>query len=289
MNEADGPLKTAVFDGEGPFRAALWHGGALDGAFDPASPGRWLSPEEIAGLEALGQNSKRRREWLAVRVALKSMLEADGVVKRASDATVRKDGRGCPRVVVWESGTGRYEEIACSLSHSAPFVLCAYARGPGAAVGVDVEPRTWRLSYMHRKFLSPGDRMLPKDDSSGDDTLIWSFKEALSKLLGTGWGCGFPNLQCRETAPGECELVDASGVSREGRYRWFGHWAVTAVWQPPGPPRPPSPAPRRPFFERLSRAARLRRIRAERTRASEAAGFEAASETRAQALGNDSR
>ena len=272
----DAPLKTLVFDGEGPFRAALWHEGALDSVLDPSKPELWLAPEERGAFAALGPNSKRRREWLAVRVAMKSLLVADGVARRAADVIVRKDARGCPRAIVWESDTGRYEGIACSLSHSAPFVLCAYARGRGAAVGVDVEPRTMRLSFLRRKFLSPGDRMLPKDDSAGDDTLLWSFKESLSKLLGTGWGCGFPNLQCRETSPGKCVLVDALGTVREGRYRWFGRWAVTATWQPPDPPSEPAEPPERPLWERLARASRLRRLRAARRRASEAAGFPAA-------------
>ena len=271
----DAPLKTAVFEGEGPFRAVLWHESALDAVFDQARPGRWLAPEELSAFEALGANAKRRREWLAARVALKALLVEDGVARSPADAVVRKDARGCPRVVIWESGTGRYEEIACSLSHSAPFVLCAYARGRGAAVGVDVEPRTWRLSYLRRKFVSPDDMMLPKDDAAGDDTLLWSFKESLSKLLGTGWGCGFPNLSCRETSPGSCELVDAAGVARPGRYRWFGRWAVTATWQPPGPPSTPKPPARRTLFGRLARAARLRRVRAARLRAAEAAGFPA--------------
>lgn len=271
----EAPLQTPVFDGEGPFRAVLWHESAIDPLFDPAEPEHWFAPEERAALAALGLNAKRRREWLAARVALKSLLVADGVARRPADAIVRKDARGCPRVVVWEADTGRYEEIACSLSHSAPFVFCAYARGRAAAVGVDVEPRTMRLSFLRRKFLSPEDRMLPKDDAAGDDTLIWSFKESLSKLLGTGWGCGFPNLQCRETDPGSCELVDAAGVARPGRYRWFGRWAVTATWQSPKPPAPPAPLPERSLFDRLTRASRLRRLRAARRLAAEASGFPA--------------
>ena len=117
-----------VFPGDGPFRAVLWSQAELDApGFDPAD---WLTDGERREHDALG-NDKRRREWLAARVALKDLLVRDRVVRRPSDASVRKDARGCPRIVIWEPDTGRYAERACSISHSGPFVLVAYLRRRG--------------------------------------------------------------------------------------------------------------------------------------------------------------
>ena len=177
----DAPRQIRVdLPGGGPCRAVLWHQDALSDV--PFSPEEWLAPEERAELETLGSD-KRRREWLAARAALKDLLVRDGIARRHADAIVRKDARGAPRLVVWEPDTFRYAELACAISHCAPFVLCAYLPGRGARVGVDVERRSWRLGRLGRKFVSPEDRMLEKDDASGDETVLWSFKESLSKLL----------------------------------------------------------------------------------------------------------
>ena len=256
----DSPVATSVFGATGaPLRAVFWHEEAALRLFDPAQPEKWFAPEEIVALSVLGNaNAKRRREWLCARIALKSLLVSDRVVQSAPEAVVRKDERGCPRVSVWREDKGRREDIPCSLSHSFPFVLCAYALPGTVALGVDIEPRTWRLGYMHRKFIAPGDKMLPKDDSAGDDTLLWSFKESLSKALGTGWSCGFCGIECRETAPGECILTDAAGEKRPGRYVWFGKWALTATWQVDSPHtdltasrEEPAATRQRRFFSRL--------------------------------------
>ena len=173
MPDAPRQLRTDL-PGAGPFRAVLWHQDALDEG--PFPPEEWLAPEERAEFGSLG-SEKRRREWLAARVALKDLLVRDGVVRRPTDAIVRKDDRGAPRLVVWEPDTFRYAELACAISHSAPLVLCAYLRGRGARIGVDVERRSWRLARLGRKFLSPGDRMLEKDDDRGDETVLCRWGE----------------------------------------------------------------------------------------------------------------
>ena len=95
--------------------------------------------------------------------------------------------------------------------------------------------------------------MLEKDDDRGDETVLWSFKESLSKLLGTGWSCGFRTISCVETAPGSCELADADGNRYAGSYLWFGQHAVAIVWDPGPGDLPPLRLPPRPWWERALR------------------------------------
>ncbi len=223
------PLATRLTD-TGPVRAVFWHQDAAAAA--GAEPDEWLASEERAEYAALG-SEKRRREWFSARVALKAMLVADGLARRPSEITVRKNALGAPRVAIWEPDTFRYAEVGCAISHCAPYVLCAYVPVRGARIGVDVERRTWRLSRLGRKFVSEGDAMLPKDDENGDQTVLWSIKESLSKLLGTGWACGFRNLACVETEPGRCLLTDAAGLEHQGLYRWFGQYVMTLAYDIP--------------------------------------------------------
>ena len=260
MFDLQPPLR-AVMSGDPDFRAVLWEtAGPAKSGVDPSL---WLAPEEAIEMEAL-RGEKRRREWLAARVALKGLLLADGVVSAPATAIVRKDAAGAPRLVVYEPDTGRYEVRACSLSHSGAWVLCAYAPSRGGRVGVDVERRSWRLPYLRRKYANKADKLLDPRDSTAAGTVTWSLKEALSKLLGTGMGCGFPKLVCEETAPGVCRMADPDGTAHRGRYEWLDRYAIAVVADPPDAPAPPAPPPKRSLLERLARKRRLKRLRRER-------------------------
>lgn len=258
------PHLRAVMPGDPDFRAVLWEvGGPEKSGVDPAL---WLAPEEAIELGTL-RGEKRRREWLAARVALKGLLLADGVVSSPAAAIVRKDANGAPRLVVYEPDTGRYEVRGCSISHSGAYVLCAYTPGRHGRVGVDIERRTWRVLCLRRKYANKADKLLDPPDSIGAGTLVWSFKEALSKLVGTGMGCGFPKLACIETAPGFCTVSDPGGAPHRGRYEWIDRYAAAVVADPPEAPAEPVRAPKRSLLERLARRRRLKRLRRERAAA----------------------
>ena len=130
--------------------------------------------------------------------------------------------------------------------------------------------------------------MLPKDDENGDQTVLWSIKESLSKLLGTGWACGFRNLACVETEPGRCVLKDAEGMQHQGLYRWFGQYVLTLAYDLPQP-RESAPAAEKKggarggpfataarFLERSRRRAALRRRRRSRAQLPDGAPIDAA-------------
>ena len=249
-----------VFAGEQDFRAALWPVGAVAGVEDLAAA-TWMSAEEKAEYEGLHAET-RRQEWVASRLALKTLLVCEGFARVPEEASVRKDEKGCPRVVIHEPDTHRYVELPCSISHSGEYVFVAFLRGRGR-IGIDLEHRTWRLLYLRRKFIAEEDRMLEKGDPHGDTTVLWTFKEAFSKLLGSGWSCGFRSVVCRERSFGDCELRFGEEGPFRGRYAWFGKYALSVVWDKEKEPMILASF-RRGLFSRLGARWRLSRRRRSR-------------------------
>lgn len=250
-----------VMAGHPVVSAALWHVPAARG--EDYARERWFVPEDLAECESF-THGRRIEEWLAARIALKTLLVEDGLAESPLHVHIRKNGQGLPHVVIFNPDTGAYARLPCSLSHKGPLVLAAYSRLPGVRVGIDLERRSWRLPYLRRRFISEHDKMLEKDDQVGDCTVLWSFKEAVSKLLGVGMAYGFTNIHCRETSVGTCELRDAGGNHYAGTYSWFGRYAltlVTDVYHGADAAAPKTKRRSRPWYERIARAKRLRHIR----------------------------
>lgn len=243
--------------------AVMWHiPVTLTEAFLPEA---WFTSKDLAECESFGSKS-RQAEWMAVRIALKHALIADGVAASPLHVHVRKNDRGCPHAVVYDPETGKYARFFCSLSHKGPLVFAAYSRRTGVRIGVDMERRSWKLPYLRRRFISGQDRMIDKSDEVGDCTVLWTFKEACTKLIGAGMAYGFANVQCREMSVGHCELRDTGGRHYVGRYAWFGKYALAVVTEPYlGSDKIQASQPReRSWYERIGRARRLRELRRRR-------------------------
>ena len=243
--------------------AVMWHiPSTLLDAFPPES---WFTPKDIAECDSFS-NKRRQAEWMAVRIALKHALVSDGVAASPLHVHIRKNEKGCPHVVVYNPGTGKYVRSFCSLSHKGSLVFAAYSRRPGVQIGIDMERRSWKLPYLRRRFISDQDRMIDKGDEVGDCTVLWTFKEACTKLLGTGMAYGFANVQCRETSVGHCELSDGDGSQYVGRYAWFGKYALAVVTEPYRGSSKIQASPLREYswYERIGRARRLRELRRRR-------------------------
>lgn len=244
--------------------AVLWHVPAAMGR--RFNPDEWFTREDLKECE--GFASKRRRdEWMAVRIALKRVIVRDGAAESPLHVHVRKNDKGCPHAVIYNPANGHYARLSCSLSHKGSLVFAAYAKKPGIKIGVDMEKRSWKLPYLRKRFISETDRMIDKDDHVGDCTVLWTFKEAATKLLGTGMAYGFTNIQCRETSVGLCELRDAGGAHYIGCYNWFGKYALTVVTEQYYGFSEGKSAPvhqERPWYERIARARRLRELRKNR-------------------------
>ena len=257
---------TTLFGEHPTVRAAAWH---IDGLKrEEMDPSLWFNKRELEEV-AQFKSEKRRAEWLAARIALKYLLLEDQKILSPLHLEVRKNQLGQPKSIIYIPETGHYEELACSLSHKNNMVVAAYAR-TNATVGVDIERRSWRLSRLRRRFESEEDSLLGGVDSTARDTVLWAFKEATSKLLGTGFACGFTRIVCRERRYGICEVRAPDGDNLFGAYLWLGKYVVAIVTDTlktqGAEPKAPDHATARPWREQIARARRLRKLRQTRTK-----------------------
>ncbi|OGR38589.1 MAG: hypothetical protein A2X29_08265 [Elusimicrobia bacterium GWA2_64_40] len=136
---------------------------------DGLAPGTALSEREALQYAAF-RIEKRRKEWLAGRLAAKALLTAGGGNPADFEISMDKLGRpSCGGALV-------------SITHSNGWA--AAAMKPGCSfLGLDLEKieerhRAWYSDYFHPQEL-------PRHDPS-EATRLWTVKEALLKALGLG-------------------------------------------------------------------------------------------------------
>lgn len=172
------------------------------------APGAALSARETAQYAAF-RVEKRRREWLAGRLAAKALLA---------------DGGGAP--AAFEIGMDKYGRPSCggalvTISHSGGWALAALK--PGAAfLGADLELVEERHPAWYRDYFHPSE--LPSPDPS-EATRLWTIKEALLKALGLGL------MADPLTIKAGGERVALFGKALE-RYREMGAPAFTVETRP---------------------------------------------------------
>lgn len=159
----------------------LWEG-RLPAVFSPAE-------REFAANLRL---PKRRRDWLAGRLAAKRLLARRLPGLRLDQIVVLPRPDGSPRVDV--PGRPDFRRWPVSIAHSAAGAAAALGRA-GGLVGADleaVEPRSpaWIALFTHESERS--------DSLAGsplEQTRLWTLKEAVAKLLGTGFSVGFHDIR----------------------------------------------------------------------------------------------
>lgn len=168
-----------------------------------------LSPAEADRLAAF-RLDKRRREWLAGRLAAKALLAEAGGGAQAS----------------YEIGLDKYGRPACgdrlvSISHSNGWALAAHK--PGCSfLGADLEMVEERHPAWYADYFHPSE--LPAPDPSAA-TRLWAVKEAVMKALGLG--LMVDPLDIRETPRG----VELRGKAQQ-RYAELGSPAFTVETRP---------------------------------------------------------
>lgn len=145
------------------------------------APADLLSPAEAAVLGAFPVQ-KRRRDWLAGRLAAKRALSAVLGVP-AGGIEILNEPSGAPRARI-----PNRTAPAFSISHCARGGLCAVLSGPGL-IGADFEPIASHGPavldlFVHRAELAPLD-----EEAALWQTRLWTAKEAVLKLLELGLSC----------------------------------------------------------------------------------------------------
>lgn len=134
------------------------------------APGSSLSEREAAQYSVF-RLEKRRREWLAGRLAAKALLAGAGG-RPPAELEVSPDRLGRP------SCGGEL----VSITHSGGWAAAAFKPG-SAFLGLDLEVVEERHPAWYRDYFHPSE--LPSHDPS-EATRLWTIKEALLKALGLG-------------------------------------------------------------------------------------------------------
>lgn len=134
------------------------------------SPDGALSAKEAAVYGAF-RMEKRRAEWLAGRLAAKSLL-APALGLRPAECEIGMDRLGRPCC----------GETLVSISHSGGWALAAVKPG-SAFLGADLEKVEERHQAWYSDYFHPSE--LPNPDPS-EATRLWTVKEAVLKALGLG-------------------------------------------------------------------------------------------------------
>src|SRR5262245_21382181 len=189
-----------------------------------AAAAHFLTAAEHAEWARL-QQPPRRLEWLGARICLKSLLLRRRWVDDPRNCEVAKDPRGRPRLVQLSAG-GPDVRYACSLSHKDRFACAAITSTPGVRLGVDIEMASPRLARVATAFAHDRDVVL--DDRSSDERLaiLWTLKEACSKVLGRGLAMSLLDVTCEEVAPGRHRVTTAEGVELQGRHLTYEGYVV---------------------------------------------------------------
>jgi phosphopantetheinyl transferase len=136
-----------------------------------------------------------------------------------------KDPRGRPRLarLVASPTDVRY---ACSLSHKDRFACAAISSAAGVRLGVDIEAVSPRLTRVAAAFTHDRDVVLGDRSSVERLAILWTLKEACSKVLGRGLAMSLLDVSCEEIAPGSHRVTTAEGVELRGRHLTYEGYVV---------------------------------------------------------------
>ena len=136
-----------------------------------------LSPQEQTYYQTL-RFPKRRTEWLGGRFALKQAVGRVLSVTDLAQIEVLPQASGKPELRVGEKAV----LLAHSITHSNGFAVAAVSADE-KYLGIDLEKIEHRIAAWARDFFHPDELTENTDEFL---TALWTQKEALVKLLGTG-------------------------------------------------------------------------------------------------------
>ncbi len=164
----------------------FWSFTAMDTGLTEEKEGEfipYLGTEEITFLKTL-RFSKRRKEWLASRIAMKRLLcsvEGGFAQYEMQAKQILKGQSGAPYILL---DGNQHPATQISISHSNGYVLCACSR-ENIRLGADAERIETRSQEFVQDFFTQ-EEIRQIGDSAVLATLAWSAKEAILKALSIG-------------------------------------------------------------------------------------------------------
>ena len=156
---------------------------------DRRGPAAFLSPEELERYLGFG-SWKRRRDWLAGRVAAKTLLRRAlrrrrGVAPALKEICVRNAPDGAPFLVLRADGHPE-PGWSISIAHAEGYGVCALSPAPGEeVVGVDLERERPLRPETLRYFLALDERRrlerTARSSAAPSPIALWALKEAVLK------------------------------------------------------------------------------------------------------------
>ena len=185
-------------------------------------PALWLTPEELAELRSRG-TSRRTRDRVAGRIAAKRALSAlTGVDPLSIRVPSAESGEPLAQVPAHPS-------VAVSISHREGRAIAVAVES--GRVGVDFEAVEARPEHFVQTWFDARERELAGDDPVRQ-TALWSVKEAVLKVLGTGLALS-PNSVRVVALDRESAEVELIGAAAE-RLRQVGGGPITICWATSG-------------------------------------------------------
>ncbi len=151
-----------------------------------------LSERERAFYQTL-RFPKRRTEWLGGRFALKQLAAEAWGLTDLRQAEVLPHESGKPVLLVG----GEPCNLAFSITHSRGFAAAAVS-ATYEFLGIDLEKTEHRIDAWANDFFHPSE-LAARDDAFL--TGLWTQKEALVKLLGTGLSLSSYDVRCVDGKP----------------------------------------------------------------------------------------
>lgn len=151
-----------------------------------------LSQRERAFFETL-RFPKRRTEWLGGRFALKKLVAQACGVQDLSQIEVLPQPSGKPVLLVG----GTPAKLAFSITHSRGYAVAAVSAQEDF-LGIDLEKIEHRIDAWANDFFHPSELTRRTDAFL---TALWTQKEALVKLLGTGLSLNSYDVRCLDGKP----------------------------------------------------------------------------------------
>ena len=147
----------------------------------------FLSVREQAFFSTL-KLPKRQTEWAGGRLALKKAVSTLVRLPLSKIEILPQEGVGKPQLLIG----GEKSHLPFSITHSHGYAVAAVA--PDANyIGIDLEKTAHRIDAWKHDFFHPSELT---DDTDEFLTALWTQKEAVVKLLGTGLSLNSFDVRC---------------------------------------------------------------------------------------------